>query len=332
MNDVVKLALDIRHGTVPSQYSDSDAKEALHQALIDANGGSSTLTMKSIRSGANDKLFALIEQIIQVTKEEGLQQNDFFNRYVEYRNRALGDSDTFHIEDDSLFLVSEIAEGSQSIRRQKLEGGSDVTVRTRMRAIKIYEEVVRLMAGRVDLNTFIDRVQRSMTNEDLNDIYAQFVKAMNSIEAPYSEGLTATGSFNEDRLLSIIDHIEAATGKTAVIMGARSALRKVNTAVISDQSRDDMYNMGHYGKFNGTDMVVLKQRHKIGTTNFILPENEIYIMASDDRFIKHVTEGEVLMLTSGLYDNVDLTQEFFMTERTGNAIVMSSVAGIYRMS
>ncbi len=332
MNDVVKLALDIRHGTVPSQYSDSDAKEALHQALIDANGGSSTLTMKSIRSGANDKLFALIEQIIQVTKEEGLQQNDFFNRYVEYRNRALGDSDTFHIEDDSLFLVSEIAEGSQSIRRQKLEGGSDVTVRTRLRAIKIYEEVVRLMAGRVDLNTFIDRVQRSMTNEDLNDIYAQFVKAMNSIEAPYSEGLTATGSFNEDRLLSIIDHIEAATGKTAVIMGARSALRKVNTAVISDQSRDDMYNMGHYGKFNGTDMVVLKQRHKIGTTNFILPENEIYIMASDDRFIKHVTEGEVLMLTSGLYDNVDLTQEFFMTERTGNAIVMSSVAGIYRMS
>jgi hypothetical protein len=332
MNDVVKLALDIRHGTVPSQYSASDAKEALRQALIEANGGSSTLTMKSIRSGANDGLFALIEQIIQISNEEGLQANDFFSRYVEYRNRALGDSDVFHIPDDSLFLVSEIAEGSQSIRRQKMEAGSDVTVRTRLRGIKVYEEVVRLMAGRVDLNTFIDTVQRSMTNENLNDIYAQFVKAMNSIEAPYSEGLTATGSFNEDRLLNIIDHIEAATGKTAVIMGARSALRKINTAVVADQARTDMYNMGHYGSFNGTDMVCLKQRHKIGTTNFILPENEVYIMASDDKFIKHVTEGEVLMLTSGLYDNVDLTQEFFMTERTGNAVIMSSVAGIYRMA
>lgn len=332
MNDVVKLALDIRHGTVPSQYSASDAKEALRQALIEANGGSSTLTMKSIRSGANDGLFALIEQIIQISNEEGLQANDFFNRYVEYRNRALGDSDVFHIPDDSLFLVSEIAEGSQSIRRQKMEAGSDVTVRTRLRGIKIYEEVVRLMAGRVDLNTFIDTVQRSMTNENLNDIYAQFVKAMNSIEAPYSEGLTATGSFNEDRLLNIIDHIEAATGKTAVIMGARSALRKINTAVVADQARTDMYNMGHFGSFNGTDMVCLKQRHKIGSTNFILPENEVYIMASDDKFIKHVTEGEVLMLTSGLYDNVDLTQEFFMTERTGNAVIMSSVAGIYRMA
>lgn len=332
MNDVVKLALDIRHGTVPSQYSASDAKEALRQALIEANGGSSTLTMKSIRSGANDGLFALIEQIIQISNEEGLQANDFFSRYVEYRNRALGDSDVFHIPDDSLFLVSEIAEGSQSIRRQKMEAGSDVTVRTRLRGIKVYEEVVRLMAGRVDLNTFIDTVQRSMTNENLNDIYAQFVKAMNSIEAPYSEGLTATGSFNEDRLLNIIDHIEAATGKTAVIMGARSALRKISTAVVADQARTDMYNMGHFGSFNGTDMVCLKQRHKIGSTNFILPENEVYIMASDDKFIKHVTEGEVLMLTSGLYDNVDLTQEFFMTERTGNAVIMSSVAGIYRMA
>ena len=332
MNDVVKLALDIRHGTVPSQYSASDAKEALRQALIEANGGSSTLTMKSIRSGANDGLFALIEQIIQISNEEGLQANDFFSRYVEYRNRALGDSDVFHIPDDSLFLVSEIAEGSQSIRRQKMEAGSDVTVRTRLRGIKVYEEVVRLMAGRVDLNTFIDTVQRSMTNENLNDIYAQFVKAMNSIEAPYSEGLTATGSFNEDRLLNIIDHIEAATGKTAVIMGARSALRKISTAVVADQARTDMYNMGHFGSFNGTDMVCLKQRHKIGSTNFILPENEVYIMASDDKFIKHVTEGEVLMLTSGLYDNVDLTQEFFMNERTGNAVIMSSVAGIYRMA
>lgn len=93
-----------------------------------------------------------------------------------------------------------------------------------------------------------------------------------------------------------------------------------------------MYNMGYYGRFNGTPMVRMRQRHAVGSTNFILPENDLYIIAGEDRFIKHITEGMTDIVTKGYWENQDLTQEYAMFQCTGNAIVMSKKAGIYRVA
>ena len=63
-----------------------------------------------------------------------------------------------------------------------------------------------------------------------------------------------------------------------MIVGTRKALRKIKTAVVSDSAKEEMYAMGHFGRFNGTELVAVKQRHKSGTDDFILDDNVLYVL------------------------------------------------------
>ena len=326
--NIVKLAVDSYRGEAAGNYSVRDNMETLRQAFIEANNGKDHIDPRDIRDGKCADLFALTEVIIQKVSEEGFAGNEMFMSLVENRNKALGDSDVFHVEDSTLFTVANIAEGTQGVRRQKIEGGEDIQVKTSLRAVKVYEELNRLMSGRVSMNDFIDRVGKSFTQADLNDIYVAFAAAMDSIEDPYS----VTGTFDPDQLISIIDHVEAANGTKATIFGTRAALRKITGVVESDEAKDDMYNMGYYGKFAGTPIVCMNQRHKINTNEFLLPNDKLYVFAGGDRFIKRVTEGDTYMNLSGMYDKQDLTQEYLVMQRSGIGIVMASKAGIFTIS
>ena len=59
MKDIVKVAVDAYHGNV-EQYSVGQSMELLHKALIDANGGSTTLNYKNIRDGKCSGLFTSV--------------------------------------------------------------------------------------------------------------------------------------------------------------------------------------------------------------------------------------------------------------------------------
>ncbi len=64
MKDIVKVAVDAYHGNV-EQYSVGQSMEKpCIMALIDANGGSTTLNYKNIRDGKCSGLFTLIEEVL----------------------------------------------------------------------------------------------------------------------------------------------------------------------------------------------------------------------------------------------------------------------------
>lgn len=327
-SNLVKLAVDGYKGHVAGNYSVGDTQEALRKALVDANGGSTKLDIKAIRDGKCNQVFAIVEELVNVIHEEGLKGDEFFMNMVEDRNMALGDSNKFHIERECLFAVADIAEGTQGVRRQRIEAGQDITVNTQLRAIKIYEELNRVLAGRIDFNKFVDLVGKSFTKQELDATYDAFVGMFKKLKAPYTE----TGSFDEDKLLDLIDHVEASTGETAVIVGTRKALRKIKTAVVSDSAKEEMYAMGHFGRFNGTELVAVKQRHKSGSDDFILDDNVLYVFAGDTKPIKRVTEGDVTMLMGTPMTNADMSQEFLMMKRTGIAVIFDRDFGVYNLS
>lgn len=326
--NLIKLAVDGYKGHVAGEYSVNDTQETLRKALVEANGGKSTMNIRDLRAGRCEQVFAIVEELVNVISEEGLKGDEFFMNMVEDRNVALGDSPKFHIERECLFAVADIAEGTQGVRRQRIEAGQDVTVNTQLHAIKIYEELNRVLSGRIDFNKFVDLVSKSFTKDELDSAYAAFVGMFNKMTAPY----IVTGSYEEEKLLDLIEHVEASTGETAIIVGTKKGLRKVTTAVVSDEAKTDMYNMGFYGNFNGTKMVMVKQRHATGTTDFILDDNTLYIFAGDTKPIKRVTEGEVTMLMGDPMSNADLSQEFLMMKRTGMAVVFDRDFGAYKMS
>ena len=327
-SNLIKLAVDGYKGHVAGDYSVNDTQEALRKALVEANGGSTKLDIKAIRDGRCNGVFAIIEELVNVIHEEGLKGDEFFMNMVEDRNLSLGDTNKFHIERECLFAVADIAEGTQGVRRQRIEAGQDITINTHLRAIKIYEELNRVLAGRIDFNKFVDLVGKSFTKQELDATYDAFVGMFKKLKAPYTE----TGSFDEDKLLELIDHVEASTGETAVIVGTRKALRKIKTAVVSDSAKEEMYAMGHFGRFNGTELVAVKQRHKSGTDDFILDDNVLYVFAGDTKPIKRVTEGDVTMLMGTPMNNADMSQEFLMMKRTGIAVIFDRDFGVYNLS
>lgn len=308
MNDIVKLAVDAYNGNV-EKYSVKQSMDVLRQALVDANGGSTTLDYKKIRDGECKGLFTLIETILTRTVVEGLQGDEFFNAMVDFRNVNEGDKNLFIVEDDNLFVVAEAADGTQGIRRQRLGGSTETSIPTKLHVVKIYEEMNRVLSGRVDFNHFINKVAESVRQQLLNEIYTLWSGAT----AEQMGGVTYlpnAGAYDEDELLDLISHVEAAAGgKTATIVGTKKAIRNLKSAIVSDNAKNDLYNMGYYGKFYGTPAVVVPQRHKIGSSEFVMDDDVLTIIAGDDKPIKCVYEGNPIVLMGNPLDNADLTQE-----------------------
>ena len=329
-SNIVKLAVDAYRGNV-EQYSTKQSMEVLRQALIEANGGSTILNYKNIRDGKCVGLFTLIEEILSRTVVEGLQGDEYFNQLVDYRNVAEGDQNVFLVEDSDLFYVAKIADGTQGVRRQRLGGYSEVTIPTTLRAVKIYEELNRVLSGRVDFNQFITKVAESFRQELLNDIYTLWISAT-SDQFGGTTYFPAAGSYDEDALLDLIAHVEAAAnGRTATIIGTKKAVRNLMPSIQGNEVESDIYNMGYVGKFLGAPVVVTPQRHKINSTEFVLSDDILTIVAGDDRPIKVVREGNPLVLMGDPMQNGDLTQEYLYCEKYGTGIVLAGGnAGIGR--
>lgn len=328
-NVVVKLAVDICKGQVNTDFasqSKEEQSEVLRQELIKANGGSEKFDIKKARY--NTQLFEIIEEILVLNDIQGFENNPFFERFVEYRNIADGDENSFHVPDNSLFMVNETADGIMGVNRQRINAGKNEKVQTALKTVKAYEELKRLLAGRIDIVQFVDKIRKSFDNEKMNLIYETFYNGLSGLPAAFTE----TGSFDEGKLSDIVAHVEASTGQTALIVGTKKALSKVDTAVVSEMAKERMNQLGHYGVFNGTDMLIIPQSHKVGTHEFAISDNDLWVVAGDSRPVKFVTEGEGYFDMGNPFNKADGTVEVFAGEDFGAALVLNQYHGQYRMS
>jgi len=327
--DLLAVAVDSIRGRLDGNFTTAQASEAMRNCFIEANGGSDKINPKTFYRG--NALFDLVQEIIPVMIEEGLKADNPLFQLVDYHNIAAGDESEFITEGVAEFIVADAAAGIQGVRRQRIGDGEKVTVKTTIKIVRVYENLGRLLAGRITFDKFVDGVSKAFNRQILDDAYKVF-DAMNAATKGLDAAYVYTGTFDEEKLIEIIDHVEAATGKTARILGTRSALRKISTAVESREARTDMYNIGFYGKFNGTDMIRLKQAHKTGTSNFVLNDSKILVIASDDKPIKMVNEGDGLLIERPATDNADLTQEYVYAQAYGTGVICAEKLGIYTIA
>lgn len=329
--ELLQVMIDAVRGTSPENYSSAQTSEVIRKALIEANGGSNKINIKNFYRGS--QVYSLVEELVPVIIDEGFKDTDVVFSLVDYRNVADGDEQEFEIEGNSLFVIADAAAGIKGVRRQRIDELQKVTVKTSMKIARVYEELNRLLAGRISFDTFVDRLGKSFKQQILADAY----KAIDEIgtnttglDATYVVASNVAGA--EDALLELIAHVEAATGKTARIFGTKAALRKVPNAVVSDEAKSDLYNMGYYGKFNGNDMVCLRQVHKPGTKKFAMNDSKLFVIAGDDKPIKVVNEGEGIMLDGEPSDNQDLTKEYVYGQPMGVGVVCSEALGVFTFS
>lgn len=329
-NEIVRLAIDTYNGKPAGNYSLDESADVVRKAIIDANNGKTYLDKRDVRDGKCGALFAIIEETITKTVIDGIQGNEFFFNMVEYKNLKLGDTNEFFVPDDSLFYVDDVARGTRGIRRQRLNGGTRFNVNMKTYGVKVYEELDRMLSGRADLNSLIDKVGRSILKKQYDDIFTAWTSIVNNSGSTY---IPATGSYDEGALLELCEHVQANNGQMPVIMGTLSALRRVETAIVSESAKEDMYNMGYYGHFNGIPMIRINQIHATNTDNFMLPNNQLYIIGVDTKPIKYVNEGESLIVPPTFGMNADFSEDYLFINNAGiQVIIPDKKFAVYTMS
>lgn len=332
---IIELANDISRGVKTFEiddksYSATEATNVLRRALIDANGGSFKIDKKTLRRNKVE-IFEIMEELVPNIIAEGLEGDEFWMTYVDERNLALGDRNEFLIPSNSLFVVSEIADGIATPRRQRIGETTSLSITTTIHAVRIYEEFSRFMSGRINWGDLCDKVAKSFQREIWNDIYTAF-NGITANTLGLNETYVRSGTFDESELVELISHVESANDENAVIVGTKVGLSKVKGAELSDEAKKNMFNEGFYGKFRGTPMVSLKQKHKFGTDEFILDDNKIYVVAGGEKFIKFVNEGDTYIEDKPSTTNADMTVEYLMTMKWGLAVAFTGRFGQYTMT
>lgn len=322
INNVAQVAADLVNGKKIECYSEGDAEQLVYNALIEANNGKNYLDPRDLRDGKCAKLFALVEVIIKKTVVDGVRNNPFLSKIMETRVVNSGDKPEFQVKDANWYTVSKVSGGNQALRRQRIVGTENVTIPTHWHVVKVYEEMERLLSKASNVSEMISDVSRSFNAgvwTDVATVWQNLTKAQIG-----GDTYDITGSWDETAMVKLIQHVEAKTGMRATIYGTKLGLSKMTSGVVADSAREDIYNIGYYGKFRGTNAIEVPQVHKPGTDEFLFSDNVLTVLAGPAKPVKLVVEGNPLVNLGSFFDNEDLTQEYVYGQKYGVGFVASN--------
>lgn len=313
-----QLCIDVYNGVNVNFDNGETGNDMIVNAVNKAFGGINLNDPKAVRNAlAYNKVdFAIINELIDTAINLSAQENSEVWNYVDFKSAALGDKNKFTVEGNDLLHVDVVTNGTQGVRRQRMLS-KELTVATQTRAIKIYEELVRLAANRINWTKFVDKVGKSFDNDRFNLV----VKAFKGITA--SGDYSKTGSFSESNMIDLLTTVEN-DGNVPKIFGSLQALRKLNmttSGMAGDEVRSDYYNFGFMGKFNGYDCFRISGKG--------VPVDKLYVIGTDEKFIKMFDEGDTLTIPHNFTETADMTQELQVQRTYGVEVVMANKVGVY---
>lgn len=329
-NTLVKVMLDYCHKDYAGT-SQNESKSAIRNALIEANGGETVITKKSFRK--YPELYEIVEEFIENVIKETVEQSNFFKTICDQKNIKEGDEPQFTVEKGNTYIVADAARGVRGIRRQRATDRTEVTLKPVVKAIRVYEELTRVLAGKTDITELADKVAKAVADKQMEDVYtAIFGVTRATLGADFCP---TAGAYSEDALFDLANLVSAANGGANVILvGTMKGARKAKATDNSEQSKLDVYNHGYALKWNGYDFNALPQRLKAGTNTFAFDDNKIFVIPLvDDKFVKQVVSGDVELVIGDTTDNADATIDISVITAWATAIVTAGTKiGVYEMA
>lgn len=329
MNDFVKLLIDTAKGC-PTKYSVAESNEAINRRFFEILGIDKTSNVKEIRKAVRRhkaEIYEIIEEVIDERLVSGWGDNPFFREFVEEKNLAHGDTNEFYIPDNSILTVSQFSGNHHDLIRQKLGMGEYRSITTSWYGIKVYEEFIRYMAGRIDWAMYIEKLYEAVDKKVNDMLYEAFL----GLDAELPPAYAFSGSPTEEEILSMAEKVQTANGgKEVIIAGPRTALAKItaltNTTMWSDEMKNTRNTLGGLGVWNGIRLVRVPQVFEQGTREFMFPENKFFILPmTDNKPIKLVNEGDSMYNEVGDYTtNRDMTIEAEYLFRMGIATIVGA--------
>ena len=221
---------------------------------------------------------------------------------------------------------------------QKLNAGSPFTVPTSVYGIKVGSDIRMFLLGRFSWNDFVSAVARAFVNAVQEELYGEFMDAANKLPVPAP--FTGNGTLNttsKDAFDEIISNVETVNGVKAVILGTKTALKKLNALTkiewIADSQKEDVAHTGRLGDYEGTAMIEIPQRFKFNEVGEkLVDDKKLLIMPLVDyRPVKFVDYGikEFTIDQVGEYQN-DL-QSFEAQRRMGISTIITRYFGVWNL-
>jgi len=325
LTDLQQLSLDVYTGSV-KDFSVGKGEDAIRKAIETACGGE--WNIYSFKKNKYD-VYQVIAEVLTLPIQKSME--GLFDGLVEVDSIGRDEMKTYDVPNTDLFKVASVSAGNSDIRRDKIFHNK-VTVETGSYEIKIYDDLDRFLAGKVNFSELVDRVRRSLANFTSGKIYESIYNSYSILSSTYG----INGSFAEDKLNELVAHVSAKTNMPVAIYGTKKALAKISsgttTVPASENMKDDYNSLGFFREFQGTPMIEMPQVHINGTDTFFLKDDVLFILPIGLKPVKLVYEGEPIVDDTQNWERRNDRQiEFLFAINMGVAVLVANYYGIYKL-
>lgn len=257
---------------------------------------------RAIRDHARE-WFDVIEEVVDTYIQTGMQENEFFNNFVEYRNLALGQENMFYIPEDIILSIVKVGTSHHDYSLQRYAAGETLTVPMARYGGAVGADINRYMAGQEDWDRLVAALSKAAVSKQQTIIWNEVKSAASKL--PVQTGFVESGALSntdavKNRFRNVIANVSMANnGADVVIFGTDTALRQINNLAdvqwANRTMKDDMFMMGRLGSFEGTTLVEIPNRFVDKTYNAKVFDDNILLFlpaGQDNKFIYFVTQGE----------------------------------------
>ncbi len=331
---LIRLCVDVARGNVKTYANgrEDKADEKIREEFLNVLGIDSVDKINfHLWNRHSDEIYEVMETALNTTVPDAWTINPFYQELVEVRNGALGQKNEFVVNDTSTLIVSRFSGNHWDIDRQKLPVGKVFSLATEWYGVMIYDEWERFMKNITSAAQMFAAIRMSFQRAVDEHIYSAFNGAGTYLPTQFKE----SGSFDKQTLLNLAIRVQTAAGRSVRFAGTRQALAKLEGAVgnawISNEMKNEKNQFGYLKVWEGYNTIEIPQTFNHGTYDFKSPDNIIYILPVDYRFIKLWFEGETRVRELNQYQNHDQTISVQAQTKMGVGVVFDTVFGEYEV-
>lgn len=290
------------------------------------------------KTANREVMFEILSETIEDTLISGWESDPWFNRMVERKSMALGDTNIFYIEDDIELMVSEVTASNHDLIRQRLGAGRELSVNVRSYGAKVYCEAERYLMGVEDWAKLIGKISEAYNKMVADMIGTAFVSAGQSLPSPTQWNISIQlNTTNAARFKKLLRDVSIATGTPAVIYGTDLGLEglqnMINTSIFAEDAKRDIYTFGRIGHFNQYDIVEIPQRFKDKNTAaanpYLYDDDLLHILPGNmDRPVKWYDEaGTQVYQVMDRDTHIDHTFDYEVVRKFGLKVLTNTRFG-----
>jgi len=272
--------------------------------------------------------FSVISAMIDMILPETLI--DSMGLYTDVITGEMASSFSFRVKPRDLFVISKAGRGKRTSEVHKQFDGM-VTAIPEEHDITVQVSLYRVLAGEENLAEFTMKAVRSIETQMTVDAYSAFNTAMTNLATGVA-GTKVVG-YSQDAAVNLAQKITTYNmGAKSIFVGTQIALSKIlpQDANYRYTLDSEYVKLGYTRTIFGSDALVIPQVADFKNPfQLLLDDTRVYVLSpSSQKIIKLCLEGATTSVTSGVYDNANLTQSTTLKKNWTTIVATNSLAGL----